>query len=205
MGTFDSLDEGVIKALDSKSAVKLLHKLIYAEAKRLSIPSDVISVPYEVDTPDGGIDAVFKSGQSFDGSELIFEGNAYYQVKSGKISFTESGLLDVLCVSKKKKSATRNLKPKVKQIAEENGTLVLFFTGQSSPKAENAIKNAEKIIKEGFKIKIVSRLKGREKAFASSIGKEKFDIFISKCSSFAKISSPLKIEGNTISLIIEKI
>ncbi len=148
MGTFDSLDEGVIKALDDKSAVKLLHKLIYAEAKRLSIPPDVISVPYEVDTPDGGIDAVFKTGQPFAGSELIFEGNTYYQVKSGKISFTNNGVIDVLCVSKKKGVTTRSLKPKVKQIAEENGTLVLFLTGQSSPKVEDALKAAEEIIKQ---------------------------------------------------------
>lgn len=148
MGTFDSIDETVIKELSDVSAVKLLHKLIYAEAKRLSIPADVISVPYEVDTPDGGIDAVFTSEQSFTGSQLISEGNTYYQVKSGKISFTKNGMTDVLCVSPRKGSTVHSLKPKIKQIAEENGTLVLFLTGQSSPKIEDALKFAIEIIKQ---------------------------------------------------------
>ena len=31
---FDSIDDSVLKQLDSKAAVKLLHKLIYSEAKR---------------------------------------------------------------------------------------------------------------------------------------------------------------------------
>jgi DNA gyrase/topoisomerase IV subunit B len=36
MSTFDSVDESIIKGLGDKEAVKLLHKLIYAEAKRLA-------------------------------------------------------------------------------------------------------------------------------------------------------------------------
>ena len=145
---FDSVDANDLKQLDSKGAVKLLHKLIYAEAKRLNIPADVVSVPHEVDTPDGGIDAVFKTGSPITGSELIFEGKTYYQVKSGeKVQFTEAGLKNVLCEDKKKKGAAeRALKPKVKEIAEENGTLILFFTGKSAPKIEEALETARKII-----------------------------------------------------------
>lgn len=149
MGTFDSIDESVIKELDDKRAVMLLHDLIYAEAKRLSISADMISVPYEVDTPDGGIDAVVKTGDfTADGDAIIFEGETYYQVKSGeKVTFTDKGMEDILCEDKKKGAVTRNLKPKIQQIAENNGTLVLFLTGKSAPKIEDAVKIAEKIIK----------------------------------------------------------
>lgn len=146
---FDSVHEDALKSLDSKGAVKLLHKLIYAEAKRLGIVSDVISVPYEVDTPDGGIDAVFSTGSEIDGSELIFNGKTYYQVKSGeRVTFTEAGLKEVLCEGTVKEGfSEKDLKPKVRQIAEESGTLVLFFTAQSAPNIETARENAEKVIK----------------------------------------------------------
>ena len=149
MGTFDSIDESVIKELDDKRAVMLLHDLIYAEVKRLSISTDMISVPYEVDTPDGGIDAVVKTGDfTTDGDAIIFEGDTYYQVKSGsKVTFTDNGMEDVLCEDKKKGASTRNLKPKIRQIAESNGTLVLFLTGKSAPKIEDAVTIAKTVIK----------------------------------------------------------
>lgn len=145
---FDSIDDSVLKQLDSKAAVKLLHKLIYSEAKRLSIPVDLISVPFEVDTPDGGIDAVLKTDAPISDSELIFQGKTYYQVKSGdNVQFSEAGLKNILCEDRIKKGATeKDLKPKIRSVAEENGTLVLFFTGRSAPNVEDALKNARKVI-----------------------------------------------------------
>lgn len=145
---FDSVDDSVLKQLNSKDAVKLLHKLIYSEAKRLDISADLISVPYEIDTPDGGIDAVFRTGVPITDSELIFEGKTYYQVKSGEnVQLTEVGLKKVLCEDRRKKGVTeRDLKPKVRKIAEENGTLVLFLTGRSAPDIEDALKNTREVI-----------------------------------------------------------
>lgn len=146
MRTFNSVDDSVIKGLNDKGAVKLLHKLIYAEAKRLAIAAELISVPYDVDTPDGGIDAVLSTGHTIGSSSLIFEGETYYQVKSGKVVFTKLGMIDVLCESKKRGVESRKLKPKVRAVAEKNGTLVLFVTGQSAPKADEAIVSAKEII-----------------------------------------------------------
>ncbi len=148
MGAFDSIDENVIRQLSDKEAVILLHKLIYAEVRKLSISTELISVPYEVDTPDGGIDAVVKTGQPIEGSELIFEGDTYYQVKSGRVTFTEKGMEDVLCEEKNKDIPERALKPKVQQIIEGGGTLVLFLTGQSAPRVDDALLNAKNVIEQ---------------------------------------------------------
>lgn len=148
MGTFDSIDESVVKNLNDKEAVILLHKLVRAEARRLSIAIDIISIPYEVDTPDGGVDAVIQTGHPVRGSELIFEGSTYYQVKSGKVIFSEKGMEDVLCESKKKDVPERPLKPKVQQTIENKGTLVLFLTGQSAPRVDDAIKYAKTVIEK---------------------------------------------------------
>lgn len=144
MRRFDSVDESLITALGELGAVKLLHDLIVGEIRRLSIPFNLVSVPYEINTPDGGIDAIVSTDDPVVGSNLIFQGNTYYQSKSGGVTFSENGMKVVLCED----TAEKKLKPKIRQIAEANGHLVLFFTGRSAPNIETAIHHALKVVQE---------------------------------------------------------
>src|SRR5579863_5991146 len=100
---FFSVPAKDIESLDDKGSVHLLHKLIHAEARRLGLSPSVISVPFDINDPDGGIDAIVTGVSDLKPSEIIFNGNTYYQVKSGKnVSFTEDGLKNVVCKQKEK-------------------------------------------------------------------------------------------------------
>ncbi|MGB4758564.1 MAG: hypothetical protein WBP26_00740 [Candidatus Saccharimonadales bacterium] len=144
---FDDVELETLVELDDKKAVQLLHKLIYSELRRLGITTNLVSVPYNVDIADGGIDATVDTDDNVDGSELIFAGKTYYQVKSGRnVSFTDSGLKNIVCKDAVK-GKKRELKPKIEAIVKENGTLVVFLTGKSDPGAEQAEKDLLKLLK----------------------------------------------------------
>lgn len=144
---FDPSTEHV-NNIGQEGAVHLLHDLIYAELARLKLHATVISVPYEVDIPDGGIDGELADLKDEPASELLFKGETYYQSKSGdSVELNESGLRNVV-MTDAKPGKKRELKPKIKGIADRNGNLVLFLPGISKPKVDEAEKRLLDIIKE---------------------------------------------------------
>jgi hypothetical protein len=147
--SFFSVPEANINSLNAKKAVLLLHKMLHAEARRIRLNPAEISVPFNVDQSDGGIDAQIKNAVQTHSSGIIYNGTTYYQVKSGKnITFTESGLQDIICAEKKRGVKDRKLKPRIRKIAEDDGTLVLFLTGKSAPDRDTA---------EGYTLKIIKK------------------------------------------------
>ncbi len=134
--------------LGKEDAVHLLNDLIYAELARLKLHADVVSVPFEVDIADGGIDGTLAGLNADPASDILFDGETYYQSKSGdSVGLSDGALRDIVLEDTKPKTK-RKLKPKIKQIAEKNGTLVLFLPGISKPKVDEAETNLLKIIQE---------------------------------------------------------
>lgn len=128
---FDPAKEPVM-SLGKEDAVNLLHGLIYAELARLKIHGSV-SVPFEIDIADGGIDGTLAGIDGEPLSDLVFAGPTCYQSKSGdSVSIAEGGLKNVVLEDTTPK-AGRHLKPKIREIAEKNGNLVLWLPGISKP------------------------------------------------------------------------
>lgn len=137
-----------VMGLGKEDAVNLLNGLIYAELARLKLYANNVSVPFEVDIPDGGIDATLSGLEVKPMSDLLFKGQTYYQSKSGdSVGIADGGLRDIVFEETTPKTK-RKLKPKIKSIAEKDGNLVLFLPGISKPKVEEAEENLLKIIKE---------------------------------------------------------
>lgn len=144
---FDPTKQPVMN-LGKEDAVNLLHGLIHAELARLKIYGSV-SVPFEIDIADGGVDGTLTGIETDPMSDLLFAGPTYYQSKSGdSVTIAEGGLKDIVLEDTTPRDS-RNLKPKIKDIAEKNGNLVLWLPGISKPDVPAAEAKLIEIIK-GF-------------------------------------------------------
>lgn len=134
-----------VMALGKQDAVDILHALIYAELSRLGLFASV-SVPFEIDIADGGVDGTLEGLTNEPASDLLFAGQTYYQSKAGdSVGISEGALKDIILEDTKPKDK-RKLKPKIRKVAEENGNLVLFLPGISKPKEKEAEKKLLEII-----------------------------------------------------------
>lgn len=136
-----------VMGLGKQDAVDILNALIYAELGRLKLSASV-SVPFEIDIADGGIDGTLDGLDGEPASQLLSAGKTYYQSKAGdSVGISEGALKDIIFEDTKPKK-DRKLKPKIRAIAEENGTLVLFLPGISKTKEKEAEDDLLKIIRE---------------------------------------------------------
>lgn len=134
-------------ALGKQDAVDILNALIYAELGRLKLSASV-SVPFEIDIADGGIDGTLEGLKVDPASQLLFSGETYYQSKAGdSVGISDGALRDIIFEDTTPKK-DRKLKPKIHTIAENNGNLVLFLPGISKPKEAEAETALLDIIKE---------------------------------------------------------
>ena len=116
-----------LRRLDASEAVALLSNLLWAEATRLGIPISKVHISANVSIPDAGVDADI-SHQTAAG-DLIRAGRTAYQVKSGD-SFQpqrEAAIRRELFGDKK--PCKPNLKRRIRECLNENGTYVLVCTG----------------------------------------------------------------------------
>src|SRR3989442_1087272 len=73
-----------VARLDSKEAVEFFAELLWAEARRVGIPTSQISVSIRINVPDGGVDAsVDPSGISTIGDSFLTPGLNAFQIKAG--------------------------------------------------------------------------------------------------------------------------
>lgn len=137
-----------VTGLGKEDAVHLLHGLVYAELARLKLHADKVSIPFEIDIADGGVDGTLATLKEEPKSQILFQGETYYQSKAGQsVGLSDGGLRDVVLEDTKPKTK-RKLKPKIKEIAVNNGNLVLFLPGISKPKVDEAEVSLLAIIKE---------------------------------------------------------
>lgn len=115
--------------LTPAAAVELLRDLLWADARRVGIPTTSINVSAWVDVPDGGIDASISADPAeFKGSALT-SGRLGFQVKAGTAfqPWQESPLRVELFRDKTPNKT--NLGASVRACLDDNGTYVLVCTG----------------------------------------------------------------------------
>jgi hypothetical protein len=117
-----------LRRLDAKAAVVLVSELLWAEATSLGIPISKVQISAEVTTADDGVDAKV-SGHNIS-SDLIRLGHAAYQIKSGETfqPQQESAIRNELFGDQKEVNK-KNLKRRVCECLDENGTYILVCTG----------------------------------------------------------------------------
>ena len=107
-----------IKRLNSNQLAELLRTLLRAEAHRVRIPQSCIQVSHEINTRDGGLDAVVQWSGDPDPTDWLTR-DIGFQCKA-----TEMG--PTACKNELLNSAGTELKIRVKELLERNGRYVLF-------------------------------------------------------------------------------
>ena len=115
--------------LNEDTAVEFFQKLLWAEARRLGIPLNKINVSSRVNVPDGGIDATIDDAQIATGCGIIKSGNTSYQIKSGKFSPAQKGVIKKELFKSRTQPKRKNLKEGVRTCLDIGGTYVLVCTG----------------------------------------------------------------------------
>jgi len=116
--------------------VELLRDILWADARRVGIPTTTINVSAWIDVPDGGVDArVTAEPASMKGSVLKSR-RLGFQVKAGSgfQPWQESDLRAELFGDQPVKKA--NLGASVRACLDEGGTYVLVCTGMDLPDAQ---------------------------------------------------------------------
>lgn len=116
-----SLDNNQLKFLGPDRAVEFLRRLLWAEAARVGIGSNLIQVPGCINFGDGGIDAYIENAEPlFD--DVIPKGTTGFQIKSSDLTPTK-------CVEELHEQSNRDapLKPELKRILDNGGNYVLVL------------------------------------------------------------------------------
>ena len=133
-GPFDVRTED-LKQIDAGQAVDLFRQLLVIEAAKVGAPITAVNVPADINTADGGIDADVASlaGQALPAG-LIFGGQAYYQIKTGKFSASVPSEIRALLVQPKHAAGNAvptkdQLQPRVRACFDNGGTFVVVLFG----------------------------------------------------------------------------
>ena len=114
-----------LSKLDQHEAVNLVRKLVQADAEESNIPPNIISIPSEINAPDGGIDGKVDGADRDSKQGTIKKGLTCYQIKSGDYRIDKRGIRKLF-------GDKNNLKPEIENCLK-NGTLVIVLTGQDLP------------------------------------------------------------------------
>ena len=96
--------------------------------------------------------------------------------------------------TKKEKDAKKNQRViEIKEIRMSPGIDVGDFNTK--------LKNAQKFIADGNRVKVSVRFRGREMAH-TEIGKELLDRFADQCTEVANLDKPAKMEGRMMSIVL---
>ncbi len=78
-----TLFERDFEKVNQIGSIRLIANLLWAESVRYNIPKTDITLSFDINTPDGGIDAKIETENPIVG-DLIRDKRSYYQIKSGK-------------------------------------------------------------------------------------------------------------------------
>ena len=120
--------ERLSKLLKEK-AEDLVRDLVCIDARESNIPLDIISFSSETDTADGGVDGKVNGSDRESKMGTIKKGVTCYQIKSGGQRPNPSTIKKILRTN----NGNGPLKPGIKNCFDENGTLVIVFTGVDTP------------------------------------------------------------------------
>ncbi len=124
-----SVSKEDLTRLGRDQAVDFFSELLWAEAIRIGMRKMLIDVPYNIDAPDGGIDAEIDSSGDIEDSILIKRGNTRYQIKTGPYKLSvEKNIKDLLFNEER-----TALKDRVKSCFDKKGTLIIVLFGWDDP------------------------------------------------------------------------
>ena len=119
----------ILSKITKERAVDLVRDLVDTDARDSNIPLDIISFSSETDTADGGIDGKVNGSDKKSKMGTIKKGLTCYQVKSGGQGPIPSTIKKILRTNNGK----GEIKPGIKNCFDEDGTLVIVFTGVDTP------------------------------------------------------------------------
>jgi hypothetical protein len=161
MNTLLRVTPGQVESLigTPERAVDLVRDLLWAEARRQGVNPLRISVSDKIYSKDGGVDGTtIEISPKEEG--LLFQGVTYYQIKWGKTfdPRKDTHLREELI-------SNDNLKPKLKELAEKEGTYVLVWFGGKFKS------NEDKICTEAIKTIFDDRGYSKVKVFVIDVEK----------------------------------
>lgn len=132
MNTIFTIRNEQLGLLDAQPAVAFFRDLLWAEARRLSIPLNKINISLWTDVPDGGIDASVGQDEAkrIQANGLIKAGVSGYQIKTGTSfkPWQDSAIKKELFGRKHPKK--ENLGISIRSCLDSNGTYILVCFGQ---------------------------------------------------------------------------
>ncbi|MCH7560220.1 MAG: hypothetical protein IIC67_02435 [Thaumarchaeota archaeon] len=117
-----------LKNLGSERSVGLIRRLVWSDATSSGIGKNLINIPTAITVKDGGIDGEVNGAEKDGKYGIIKKGVTRYQIKSGEFSLTDSNIKSILF-----KDGTDDLKDRIKSCLDNDGTLVIIFTGWDDP------------------------------------------------------------------------
>ena len=137
-----------IESLDSKQLVKLLKKLLHAEAQRAGISLRGVSVPLQITIPDGGEDARISWKGDPDQTDYLPSRFCIFQSKAtdpGPVGWKK----EVWTKGSQKKGAERKLNEAVTKCITEHGSYIGFTSATLiGPKYDKRVEGIKQGIQE---------------------------------------------------------
>ncbi len=128
---FELKDQNLLE-LDAGKAIEFFRRLIWLEAERVGISSNLIEVPIDYYPPDGGIDAyIVNAIPSSD--EVIPFGTTGFQIKSGRFSHSKS--INELFKDNKRDG---ELRQGIKEILDKDGSYIQVLFSELTFKTKRA-------------------------------------------------------------------
>ena len=140
-----------IGGLDAKRAVDLIADLLWAETRRLGIPTTRVRASRRITVPDGGVDASVADATDSWPDSFLFGGLTVFQIKTGTDfkPWRKADLKKELFGTKS--PAKTALAESVKTCLEADGTYIIVCTGTDpvQREAEQAQAHLEQLLQQG--------------------------------------------------------
>ena len=125
------LENQDLERLDPTEAVAFFRRLLWNEAERVNVTRNLINVPMDIYTSDGGIDAYIENAKPIK-EDIIPKGNTGFQIKTGKLK--PNDCINELHKNRKKKNP---LKEGIVKLMNNNSTYILVVFSEIVYKPEN--------------------------------------------------------------------
>jgi hypothetical protein len=143
-----TIDRFDFERLGAQDAVVFFRNLLWAEARRLRIPSHKVHVSDWINVPDGGVDASVESYESLNESGIFIAAHTGYQIKASKIYQRQQDFQRNIrqeLFGKNKRAKKDNLGASVRQLLDDGGAYVLVcfkqdFVETQRVKSENFLR-----------------------------------------------------------------
>ena len=141
---FTDISNEYLDKLGPQEAVALIEDILHADAQMSSIRPTQISIPHNINAPDGGIDAKTTNVKKESALGSMKAGTTYYQIKSGKFAPTKTNIHNILFNKK-------TLKKRVQECFDNHGTFILVLTGYDAPQSDEIISKIKAELYNNYK------------------------------------------------------